>query len=92
MKKVKLTKISDDFFDGNHPNSINVGYEVEGAMQDHPTIGSRFTILKEKEYLGKPVMMGIFSTSPVTSKLDENNEFKTTYSTYKIEYLDESVK
>lgn len=73
--KVKITKISDDFYEGNHPNGINEGFTKTGLTPNKPTIGERFFI------------NGTFSTSPVTRYVDDNT-FKTTYSTYKIEYLD----
>lgn len=73
-KKVRLTKISDDYFEGNHPNNINAGYKEIGYMTREPEIGERFYV-------------GFFSTSPVISLLDKNGIFKTTYSTYKLEIL-----
>src|SRR3990167_905069 len=51
-KKVRLTKLSDDAFEGNHPNGIFEGYTKEGIETKEPTIGERY-------YLGG------FSTSPV---------------------------
>jgi hypothetical protein len=77
-KKIKLTKISDDAFEGRHPNGIYAGYIKSGYMKDLPKIGERFYVIGS-----------LFSTSIVTKELDENNIFKTTYSTYKIEYLDD---
>lgn len=74
-KKVKLTKLSDDAFAGNHPNGINTGYVKEGYELVPPTIGERY-------FVGNT-----FSTSPVTEIIDKNT-FKSTYSTYQIEYSD----
>jgi hypothetical protein len=73
-KKVRITKLSDDRFKGNHPNNINEGYVKEGYILESPTIGERF-------YVGNN-----FSTSPVTSEL-KGGIFKTIYSTYKLEYI-----
>ena len=75
LQKVRLEKLSDDTFNGIHPNGINTGYTRIGYINKMPTLGERFYI------------DGTFSTSPVVSIID-NNTFKTTYSTYKIEYLD----
>jgi hypothetical protein len=74
--RVRLTKLEDNAFDGLHPNGIDVGYTREGKLTNKPTIGERL-------YIG----LG-FSTSPLTTLPDENGIFKTTYSTYKIEYLE----
>lgn len=75
-KKVKLTKISDDSFNGKHPNNINEGYTKIGIEIKPPTIGERYFL---DSFFG-------FSTSPIIEIIDENT-FKSTYSTYKIEYL-----
>lgn len=74
-KKIKLTKLSDDTFEGNHPNGIYAGYVKTGYMKDLPKVGERFFVIG-----------GMFSTSIVTKELNKNNIFKTTFSTYKIEY------
>lgn len=87
MRKIKLIKVSDNTPGGNN-NGVQVGYEVEGLMPQKPTIGTPFNMVKEKEYLGKPAIMPVFYTASVVSELDENNEFRSNYSTYKIEYLD----
>ncbi len=75
-KRVRLTKLSDDAFDGNHPNGIYEGYIKEGIELVPPTVGERY-------YVG---LASNFSTSPVT-KIINKNKFKTMYSTYKLEYL-----
>ncbi len=72
-KRIKLTKISDDEFNGQHPNGINEGYTKTGDMLVPPTVGERF-------------WLGRFSTSPVV-KVISKTKFKTVYSTYQIEYL-----
>ena len=73
--KYKLTKMKDDYFNGNHPNFINEGYTEVGQIIELPKIGKRF-------YIGRS-----FSTSLVTEELSKDNIFKTTYSTYKLEKL-----
>ncbi len=75
MKKVKLTKLSDDAFEGNHPNGIYEGHVVEGTEVYEPTIDSRYYLTNG------------FSTSPLKTLPDENGIFKTMYSTYKLEYI-----
>lgn len=78
-KKVRITKLSDDYFKNvgeEHPNGIYEGYVKKGIELKPPTVGERY-------YIG----IG-FSTSPVTKIIDENT-IKTTYSTYKIEYINE---
>jgi len=72
-KAIRLTKLSDDVFEGKHPNNIQEGYTRRGIMIVPPTIGERFWLQN-------------FSTSPVT-KIINKHKFKTMYSTYKIEYL-----
>ncbi len=76
-KKVKLTKLSDDTFKRlglNHPNAIEEGFTKTGLELVPPTVGERYWV-------------GNFSTSPVVKIIDKNT-FKSTYSTYQIEYLD----
>lgn len=72
-KKVRITKLSDDSFNGNHPNGIYEGYVQEGIELEPPTVGKRYYV-------------NGFSTSIVEKIIDENT-IKTLYSTYKIEYL-----
>lgn len=77
-KKVKITKLSDDAFDGEHPNGIYEGYIKIGDELVPPTVGERY-------WIGN-----YWSTSPVVKIIDKNT-IKTTYSTYKIEYLNENT-
>jgi len=72
--RVKVTKISDDRFKGNHPNGIYTGTISEGFVTQMPELGVRYRV-------------GSLLTSMVTQPLDKNNNFKTLYSTYKLEIL-----
>ena len=74
IKKARITKLSDDKFEGNHPNGYNVGAVIEGQIYGAPVVGERF-------------ICGMIGTSTVTHIIDDST-FKTLYSTYKIEYLD----
>lgn len=72
--KVTLTKVSDDVFDGKHPNNIQEGYEVTGYLWGK---------LQE----GASCIVSGFITSPVTEIVSEENGvivFKTKNSTYKL--------
>lgn len=76
FKKVKITKLTDDYFKQigeKHPNLIDEGFTTIGYEIKPPTIGERY-------FVGK------FSTSLV-EKINDDNTIKTTYSTYKLEYL-----
>ena len=73
-----LTKLSDDKFNGDHPNGINKGYSRLGYAWEDPTIGESFTI-------------GTLWTSRVTEILTEKNTdntheviFTTENSTYQL--------
>jgi len=76
LPKVRLTKLSDDKFNGFHPNNIQSGYIKEGLLFNKPLIG-------------QSCIVGSFYTSEITEIIDDNT-FKTLNSTYKIEYLDVS--
>jgi hypothetical protein len=75
-KKYKLTKLSDNVFNGVHPNNINEGYTKIGYYENPPKVGERFM-------LGYKNSLGIFMTSTVTEIVDEEI-FKTLNSTYKM--------
>ena len=84
MKKgdyVKLQKISDDRFDGRHPNFIDVGHTVYGKVLEDLEVGKRFRLVDVKGD-----SYGYFRTSSVLEIIDDNN-FKTLNSTYKITNL-----
>jgi hypothetical protein len=88
MRKVKIIKIKDDKYKGNHPNGINVGYTKVGFEVAPPQIGVRYAILPEN-HLKMDNVMNDFSTSIVLSLPDKEGIFRTLYSTYKLEYIDE---
>lgn len=77
----KLIKISDDFFEGKHPNDINVGFtQTYQHKLELPVIGERYYPVKR---------WPSFSTSIVQEILSQDETgftFKTTYSTYKVEH------
>ena len=75
--KVRITKLTDDFFNGNHPNGVSEEYVKEGYIQKEPTVGEEFWVFTISTY---------FHTSIVTEIIDDHT-FKTFYSTYKWEKL-----
>jgi hypothetical protein len=72
-KRVRITKLKDDVFDGFHPNGIQEGYVKEGILWQAPE-------------LGVSCCVGDLYTSVVTEIIDETT-FKTRNSTYKIEEI-----
>lgn len=74
IRKARIIKLTDDKFNGRHPNKINVGYEKEGILFQPPIVGQSCCV-------------GSLCTSVVTEVIDDST-FKTLNSTYKIEYLD----
>lgn len=82
-EQYKLTKISDDKFEGKHPNGVFAGNTYVGTpMYRMPTVGDRF-ILR-----GISVRDSI-QTSIVVEVLD-GGTFKTMYSTYKLELIEDN--
>lgn len=79
MKKklYKLEKISDDVFEGKHPNFILAGMSWVGIYNNPPTVGERFS-LDDVDHMGL-----YLRTSTVTELLDDGL-FKTRNSTYKL--------
>lgn len=75
--KVIITKLSDDVFNGFHPNGIDKGYQKVGTIENLPIIGERFKII------GEGIGSGLL-TSCVTEIISENI-FKTENSTYKLD-------
>ena len=75
----KLVKISDDSFNGEHPNGVYQGH-IERLPDNpaDPVVGERYYTL-----------ISGFSTSEVTriiEKTEKSLKFKTLYSTYEIVY------
>lgn len=79
---VILTKLSDDYFDGMHPNGIYAGYHQVGELIENITVGERVLVHGKR-------MDDYLYTSKVMEIIDENT-FKTTYSTYKIELYEDN--
>ena len=78
--KYRLTKLSDDKFNGKHPNFINEGYIEEGNDISELEIGKRFRI---SNYTGRRYL----ETSKVieiVTKSEKEIIFKTENSTYKL--------
>ena len=74
MKKYRIVKLSDDKFEGDHPNGIFEGYSKQGAIFKQPKVGERF-------------ICGNLITSTVTEGLNKDGVFKTNNSTYKLEEI-----
>lgn len=78
--QVVLIKISDDKFNGNHPNGIIEGYTRVGKLINDVVIGDQILVVNNTRYL---------RTSEVTEIIDDIT-FKTENSTYKIEVIYEN--
>ena len=74
----KLEKLTDDKFEGLHPNGIYEGHVVVGHTITNLKIGERFEILGPGQYLNTSPVTEIISTTP------EETIFKTLNSTYKL--------
>ena len=71
-----ITKLSDDKFNGNHPNGINKDYTHEGQVWIKPHVGNMCII-------------GNLRTTRVTEILEDSDiktVFKTLNSTYELIY------
>jgi hypothetical protein len=77
--RVHLFKVSDEVFEGQHPNDINPGFEITGDLVTKLEVGGGLFLnnCKHRSYEW-------FHTSTVTDIIDEHT-FKTLNSTYKIE-------
>jgi len=75
---VNLIKLTDDVFNGNHPNLINEGHKIHGQLVETPTIGHNVVLIKVSGD-----SQGWFRTS--TIKNIDGDLIKTRNSTYKIE-------
>jgi hypothetical protein len=73
----RLTKLTDDKFNGKHPNKINEGFTHEGIIWQNPIEGQSCAV-------------GGMVTSVVTEVLEQREKeirFRTMNSTYKLEIL-----
>lgn len=80
----KLTKLSDDKFNGNHPNFILEGMFWIGHINSKPKVGERFHFGTEKDSFKNHLF-----TSTVIEIVNDNI-FKTRNSTYKLEKINEN--
>lgn len=87
-QRIILTKLSDDVFEGKHPNGYYAGCTRLGAVLSPPVVGEKYYVMGR--HLGDT-----FQTSVVTEIVSITNDeiiFKTQNSTYKIEkYEDRPV-
>lgn len=67
---VTIEKLSDDVFEGKHPNNINKGYTQKGILHTDIVVGDC-------------VYVGSLRTSTVT-EIVSNTVFKTRNSTYRL--------
>lgn len=74
---VVLTKLSDNRFNGKHPNGVHPGYVTRGNLIHPPVVGESCIIV---------TLRGYFETSTVIELLPDG-VFKTLNSTYKIEHI-----
>lgn len=82
-KYIKLTKLEDLKFDGNHPNGINVGNtNIQGICADEPKVG-------EPLIMQAGIIYGTCWTSPVKSFDKESMTLTTENSIYKVEIHEE---
>jgi hypothetical protein len=81
---IKLIKLTDDKFNGNHPKNIQKGFQVEGElMNGKPTVGESLWIDHD------PSSDKAFATSMITEIIHDNDiecKFKTLNSTYLLTY------
>lgn len=83
MNYFKIKKISDDKFNGIHPNGINEGYKAEGFdVDDSFKVGDRLYLDDNGRW---------FVTSTIISIDNKNKIFTTKNSTYKFEITDENI-
>tara|TARA_R110002126_G_scaffold88759_7_gene212579 strand:+ start:19702 stop:19974 length:273 start_codon:yes stop_codon:yes gene_type:complete len=70
--KVRIKKLSDDKFGGEHPKDINEGFLIEGDIISKPKVGESFWVDN-------------FATSTITEIVEDTpimGVFKTLNSTY----------
>jgi hypothetical protein len=69
-----LIKISDDVFEGRHPNGINEGFKKIGGYITGPIVGEKYKFNN----------LTTSTVTEVTEQDDNSVNFKTRNSTYKI--------
>jgi len=79
-KQVTITKLSDEFFNNEHPNGINPGYVNSGYVHRLPTVDESFIL--------ETGANRIFRTSSVTSYDSDSGILKTRNSTYQIKIIE----
>lgn len=79
--KYRLTKLSDNKFEGKHPNHILQGMSWEGHINAKPIVGYRFHL---GNHLDHP--RNHLYTSVVTEIL-KDGKFKTLNSTYQLKKI-----
>lgn len=84
-KLIRLEKISDDVFGGNHPNGINVGYKLQGYCLTEPRVGLPvFLYPIDKIELNPPPVAWISIVVSING-----NTIKTANSTYSVTEIEE---
>lgn len=80
-KNITLIKLSDDKFNGRHPNGVFTGSKISGYVKSEPKIGEQLYLY----YSLKLTSTYSAWTSAVKSIDYDNMILKTENSTYKIE-------
>lgn len=76
----RIEKVSDDVFNGQHPNLIDEGFFVIGYFKFPPCVGERF-------FIQSPTSReDCLTTSTVTEIIDDET-FKTNNSTYSLKKI-----
>lgn len=71
---VKIEKITDEQFEGSHPNGINVGYYKVGTLNENVTVGERCIVQDSIRFLQTSTVIEILS----------DDTFRTNNSIYKL--------
>ena len=80
-KLYRLTKLSDDVFNGKHPNGILADMYWDGHINSKPKVGERFHFGNHLDHPRNHLW-----TSTVKELLNDN-KFKTRNSTYQLKEL-----
>lgn len=79
-----LVKVSDDKYNGNHPNFILEGMQWKAHINSLPVVGERFHFGTIKDHHRNHLF-----TSTVTENMNKNGVFKTRNSTYQLKKYEE---